>query len=84
MVIWKLDSWKPTDDKLAHFALAGWAAHLFGWQVAILAGFAIEAIEWWRWTRWNHIGPWPYLTDLPSYHDLGYDALGILLGRLVP
>jgi hypothetical protein len=85
---WAYDSWFPLDDKLAHFAIAAWVAHLVGWPVALVMSVAIEALEWWRWRRWvttlRGAGAWPFLADRPSYRDLAYDAAGIIFGLVVP
>jgi hypothetical protein len=84
---WAQDSWGLKDDQLAHFALSAWVSHLAGWPAGILAGVLIEIIELIRYRRWVARGrpePWPFLCDRPSYKDLTYDFVGVLLGRLVP
>jgi len=84
---WAEDTWTPQDDKLAHFALSAWVSHLAGWPWGLAAGVLIEVIEVVRYRRWVAKGrpePWPFLTDRPSYKDLAYDFVGVLLGRLVP
>ena len=48
------------------------------WPVTVAAGLAIEHLEGARYLRWNHVGPWPFMADQPSYRDLVADLVGIL------
>lgn len=88
------DDWSGA-DKLEHGVISallwGWllaAGATFGVALTVFAVFAlgIEAVEWWRFARWEARGrpsPWPYLCDLPSYRDLAWDGAGAALSHLV-
>lgn len=86
-MMWAPDTWEPRDDKLAHLALSAWVSHLCGWPLALALGVLVEVVEWWRYEQWLKRGapsPWPFLTDRPSYKDLAYNLVGVMLGRVVP
>jgi len=54
-------------------------AGVWSWISVILAILLVEAIEVYRWERWQAKGapqPWPWLTDKASLKDIGWGLLG--------
>lgn len=85
------DSWFGV-DKIHHTAYGAllWAflsAHMeeVPLMVILFASLAIlwEVIELIRYDAWDGSPPWPPVTDLFSYKDLVYDALGAFLAALL-
>lgn len=73
-------------------------ALLMGWWRAtllvVLAAIAVEVTQWVRWDIWNNAAkrasfvsapkpPQPAFSDQPSYRDLAWDGVGLVIGLAV-
>lgn len=86
---WARDSWRGI-DKLAHNTASFQLTALLGLVfiepaaavLAFLAGIAWEFVEWFRYEGWEATGiqgPRPAVCDLPSYKDVVWNVIGIVL-----
>lgn len=91
---WAADRWFGF-DKLEHliwcYAGAFSLPHVLPWLLALvvvtIAAAVVEVVQWLRWDIWQNAqgaSEWdevrPAFADQPSYRDLAWDGMGLVLG----